>query len=75
MAKPKKLPPITPEQALRFLEDIRLMGGEFDEPTTLISLRVPKNILRALKLKARADGKKYQSLMIQMIRKSLREDR
>jgi len=64
---------ITPEEALRFLEDIRKMSSEIDEPTVLISLRVPGNILRSIKLKAKADGKKYQSLMVEYLRRGLRE--
>ncbi len=69
----KKVPSITPEEAVRFLEDIRLMSSEIDEPTVSISLRVPGNILRSIKLKAKADGKKYQSLMIDYLRNGLRE--
>lgn len=62
---------IAPEEAVRFLEDIRLMSAQIDEPTVAISLRVPGNILRALKLKAKSDGKKYQSLIIEYLRKGL----
>lgn len=69
----KQKPSISPEEALRFLEDIRIMSTEIDEPTVAISLRVPGNILRALKLKAKAGGQKYQSLIVDAIRKSLRE--
>lgn len=64
---------LSPEEALQFLEDIRIMASEVDEPTVAISLRVPQNILRAIKLRAKADGKKYQSLMIEYFRKGLRE--
>lgn len=63
---------ITPMEALQFLEDIRTMVNNSDEPTVAISLRVPGNVLRAIKLKAKADGKKYQSLMIEYLRKGLR---
>lgn len=69
----QKLSAISPDEALRFLEDIRLMAGEIDEPTVAISLRVPGNILRAIKLKAKSDGKKYQSLIIEYLRKGLRD--
>jgi len=64
---------ISPEDALQFLEDIRKMSAEVDEPTEAISLRVPGNLLRALKLKAKADGKKYQSVLIEYLRQGLRE--
>ena len=71
----KQLPQdtITPLQAVQFLEDMRVMASQVDAPTVAISLRVPENILRALKLKARADGKKYQSLMIEYFRKGLKD--
>ena len=65
---------ISPEEAVRFLEDIRLMVADIDEPTVAISLRIPKNILRATKLKAKADGKKYQSLIVQFVRIGLRSN-
>ena len=65
---------ISPEEALRFLEDMRTMTLEVDEPTVAISLRVPGNVLRAIKLKAKADGKKYQSLMVEYLRRGLREN-
>lgn len=66
---------IRPEEALRFLEDIRKMASDLDEPTVAISLRIPANILRALKLRAKADGLKYQSLMISYLRQGLRTSR
>lgn len=72
-AKILKAKRILPEEALRFLEDIRTMASDFDEPRIAISLRVPGNILRAIKIKAKADGKKYQSLIIEYLRKGLRE--
>lgn len=65
---------ITPEQALQFLEDIRAVSQEIDEPTKAISLRVPANLLRATKLKAKAENKKYQSLIIDYLRKGLRKN-
>lgn len=64
---------ISPEEAVRFLEDIRLMASDLDEPTVAISLRVPGNVLRAIKLKAKSDGKKYQSLIVEYLRKGLRQ--
>jgi predicted DNA binding CopG/RHH family protein len=71
----RKKSPVTPrisaEEALRFLEEMRLMSSNIDEPTVAISLRVPGNVLRSIKLKAKADGRKYQSLMIEYLRKGL----
>ncbi len=64
-------PGIKPEDAIQFLEDIRNMSSHVDEPSVAISIRIPGNILRSLKLKAKAEGKKYQSLMIGYARKGL----
>lgn len=65
---------ITPEEALHFLESMRKLQEDVDEPSIPISLRVPANLLRALKMKAKIDQRKYQSLIIYYIRKGLRED-
>jgi len=70
--KNRKIKQITPEQAVQFLEDLRTLSSEIDEPTVAISLRVPGNILRAVKSKAKFDGKKYQSLIVEMIRQGLK---
>ena len=48
------------------------MTSEKDEATVAISLRVPENILRSVKLKAKSEGKKYQSLIIQYVRQGLK---
>ena len=63
---------ITPEEAIDFLESMRQISEERDELTKLISLRVPENILKTLKLKAKANHQKYQSLIIHYIRQGLR---
>lgn len=66
---------VSAEQALQFLEDIRILNADVDETTVPISLRIPGNILRAIKLKAKADGKKYQSLIVEYLRRGLKSDR
>lgn len=63
---------LSPEEAIQFLEDFRTLTDSIDEPTKLISLRVPKNILRALKLRAKHENKKYQSLLIELVRNGLK---
>lgn len=62
---------ITPLQAVQFLESMRKLAEEKDEPTVMISLRVPGNILKILKNKAKLENKKYQSLIIEILRKGL----
>lgn len=63
---------VSPAEALQFLESVRQMAEDKDEPTRLISLRVPENILRTLKAKAKIEEKKYQSLIVQYIRLGLK---
>ncbi len=73
-AKPKRIKiDVGPKEALRFLHDMQVMQSEKDEPTTAISLRVPHNLLRALKTKAKIEGKKYQSLLVEFIRDGLQD--
>lgn len=65
---------IKPENAIEFLEDLRNLSADINEPTQAISLRVPRNLLRSIKLKAKLDGKKYQSLMIEILRSGIRKN-
>lgn len=63
---------ISPKEALEFIDSYQKMLADQDEPTQSISLRVPGNLLRALKIKAKSENKKYQSMIIEMIRTTLR---
>jgi predicted DNA binding CopG/RHH family protein len=71
--KSKKQPnaEISPLQTVKFLEDMRKLSANTNEATVPISLRVPANLLRALKTRAKIDGKAYQSLIISLIRTGL----
>lgn len=69
----KKQNKISPEEAVRYLEDMRLLFAQTDLPTVPISLRIPKNILHLLKVKAKMENKKYQSLIIEYIRAGLEQ--
>ena len=62
---------ISPLQSVQFLEDMRKLSSNTNEPTIPISLRVPANLLRAVKTRAKIDGKRYQSLIIEFIRMGL----
>ncbi len=63
---------VSPMQALQFLEDMRVLYSTKDEPTKAISLRLPGNVLRLLKTRAAIEGKKYQSLLIEILREHLK---
>lgn len=73
----KKLNPVpaelTVDQAMQFMEDARMLGSGTDEPTQAISLRVPKNVLRAFKTKALSEDRKYQSVIVGLMRKWITE--
>jgi predicted DNA binding CopG/RHH family protein len=71
--RPNAVGKISPMQALQFLEDIRVLHSNKDELTQAISIRIPQNILRLLKTRADVEGKKYQSLMIELLRDGLRK--
>lgn len=62
---------VSPKEALEFLESVRLMAEGADEPTVQISIRIPANILRAVKIQAKSENRKYQSLIVSFIRKGL----
>lgn len=64
---------ISPEEAVLFLDSFRKMMADQDEPTKAISIRIPGNILKALKTKAKIENKKYQSLIVEYLRLGLSE--
>lgn len=64
---------LKPEEALEFLESMRKLSSNIDEERKLISIRIPQNLLRALKLKAKNENKKYQSMIIESIRDFLKD--
>jgi predicted DNA binding CopG/RHH family protein len=63
--------PLSPEAAIQFLDDFQKLQQNLDEPTKLISLRIPENILRQLKSRATIENRKYQSMIVEYIRKGL----
>ncbi len=60
-------------EGLVFIESFQKMLNDQDEKTVAISLRIPKNILAALKFKAKSEQKKYQNLLIEYIRNGLKQ--
>lgn len=64
----KKENRLSPEDSLRFLEDFKKVVYGRDLKTKLISVRVPENILNSFKIKASEENKKYQSLIVQLMR-------
>ncbi len=67
----KQQPKLTPEQTLQFLDDFtKTMHGK-DSKTKLISLRVPENIINTFKKKSQDQNRKYQSVIVQLMREWL----
>lgn len=65
---------IAPEQAIEFLESMRTLHENKDEKTELISIRIPQNLLKALKLKSSIENRKYQSIIVNYIRLGLKKN-
>jgi predicted DNA binding CopG/RHH family protein len=63
----------SPLEALQYLESMRQLSEDKDDPTVMISLRIPGNILKTLKNKAKIENKKYQSLIIELLRIGLKK--
>ena len=53
----------TPTQRLEFLESFRKMQEVESSTSTLISIRIPDDLLNAFKFKAESQGLKYQTLI------------
>lgn len=67
-------PVLSPEQTLRFLEDFRTTVANVDETSQLISIRVPKNVLRSFKSTAKHRNLKYQTQIVQLMREWIKEN-
>ncbi len=68
----------TPTQIATFLDQYRSLHAEAGlrverEPTKLISIRLPLSVLSGLKALSKAKQIPYQTLMKQMIERSLKE--
>lgn len=59
---------ISLDQAMQFIEDFRTLGQDIDEPTQMISIRIPANVLRAFKTKAKLGRHRYQSEIVRLMR-------
>lgn len=58
----------TPTQAAQFLDDYAKLFYGQDEPSQLISLRVPANVLRTFKALAASKGQRYQPQIVRLMR-------
>ncbi len=77
MAKNRKQKIITEnniEKGLLFIDSFQKMLFDKDEKTVAISVRIPANVLRALKYRAEQKKQKYQSLLIDYLRFGLKTD-
>ncbi len=65
---------ITPSQAAEFVENYQKMIHSVEVKRKPISIRVPENILKNFKLKARSNGLAYQTQIIELMRKWVVEE-
>jgi predicted DNA binding CopG/RHH family protein len=65
---------LKPEDALKFLEDFQNTVHGRDTKTKSISLRVPENVLNTFKQAAKNQNKKYQSVIVQLMREWLKKN-
>lgn len=72
--KSQKLAEERIEKGLEFIESFQRMLANKDEKTVAISLRIPANVLRALKFRAEQNDQKYQSLLVEYLRRGLKSD-
>lgn len=60
---------LTPRQIVDFLEDFRqIAAAGRPQKSKLISMKVPEDLLQAFKIKAKLDGKPYQTLIKDLMR-------
>lgn len=59
---------LSPEEVIQFMDDFSKVVTNQDQPTKLISLRVPENVLKVFKAEAQRKGFKYQSLIVRLMR-------
>jgi predicted DNA binding CopG/RHH family protein len=67
---------MTIEERLQYLEDFRnlfyeVQSNETKSETKLISIKMPLNLLNALKQKAEMEGIPYQTLMKEILKRNL----
>lgn len=64
---------LSPQQIVVFLENFRkLHSPNASKPKTkLISIKIPEDLLAAFRLKAEAEGVKYQTKIKELMKKSL----
>lgn len=73
MKRKNNSPQISPEEAVEFIESLQKLIQDKDDPTLAISVRIPANILRSLKVTAKLQGKKYQSLLVEYLKEGLKK--
>ena len=62
---------MTPDQIIRFLDDIRqLHGAGVTTKSRLISIKVPENLLNVFKAQAAREGVPYQTQIKRLMRSS-----
>lgn len=67
---------LSPDQIVDFLEQFReIAHAGIRSPSRLISIKIPENLLCAFKFKAEASGQRYQSVIKDLMRQWLINNR
>jgi len=60
---------LTPDQILEFLEQFKnVVSASKPSKSKLISMKVPEDLLNSFKLKAKSEGRPYQSVIKELMR-------
>lgn len=66
---------LTPDQVAEFMESFKQAVTGQDKKSKLISLRVPENILHSFKVLADIHHQKYQTIIVELMRKHIEDSR
>lgn len=64
---------LSKDEIARFLDEFQAVANGDEGPRKLISVRVPEKILNLFKERAKRDGWRYQTLLIDLMRKWVAE--
>jgi uncharacterized protein (DUF4415 family) len=59
---------LSPDETIEFLEQFSKVILSQDSASKLISIRIPENVLNSFKTLAKLQNRKYQTVMVQLMR-------
>jgi predicted DNA binding CopG/RHH family protein len=64
---------LTPDQVVQFIEEFQNLTAGQEGARKLISLRVPERLLQSFREKAKSEGVAYQTQIVELMRRWLKE--